>query len=59
MSARDREERGSLEKEKKPEKPRAGNTIFVQGYSITEDLLRKAFMNCGIIINISMEVEKE
>ncbi|KAK3913634.1 Negative elongation factor E [Frankliniella fusca] len=50
---------GDKDKEKKPEKPRAGNTIFVQGYSITEDLLRKAFMNCGTIINVSMEVEKD
>ena len=59
MSARDREERGLTEKKEKPDKPRVGNTIFVQGHKITEDLLRKAFTNCGLIVNISMEVEKE
>ena len=59
MTARDREERGLTEKKEKTDKPRVGNTIFVQGFQITEDLLRKAFMNCGLIINISMEVEKE
>lgn len=59
VTARDREERGLTEKKEKTDKPRVGNTIFVQGFQITEDLLRKAFMNCGLIINISMEVEKD
>ncbi|KAL6422938.1 hypothetical protein ACFW04_010442 [Cataglyphis niger] len=39
-------------------KPRAGNTIFVCGYKITEDYLKKHFQNFGNIVNISMEVEK-
>jgi negative elongation factor E len=40
-------------------KPRAGNTIFVCGYKITEDYLKKHFQTFGNIINISMEVEKK
>lgn len=40
-------------------KPRAGNTIFVCGYKITEDYLKKHFQSFGNIINISMEVEKK
>lgn len=39
-------------------KPRAGNTIFVCGYKITEDYLTKHFQSFGNIVNISMEVEK-
>ena len=37
---------------------RQGNTIYVHGYNITEDLLRVTFGSCGKIVNISMEVEK-
>ncbi|XP_020291487.1 negative elongation factor E [Pseudomyrmex gracilis] len=37
---------------------RAGNTIFVFGYKITEDYLKKHFQSFGNIINISMESEK-
>jgi len=37
---------------------RQGNTIYVHGYNITEDLLRTTFGSCGKIVNISMEVEK-
>lgn len=40
-------------------KPRAGNTIFVCGYKITEDYLKKHFQSFGNIVNISMEVEKK
>ncbi|XP_014298862.1 negative elongation factor E [Microplitis demolitor] len=43
----------------KPElKPRAGNTIFVSGYKISEDYLKKHFTSFGSILNISMEAEK-
>ncbi|KAJ1523504.1 hypothetical protein ONE63_001356 [Megalurothrips usitatus] len=59
VTARNKEDKKTEESKDKPEKPRAGNTIFVQGFSITEELLRKAFMNCGDIINISMEIEKD
>ncbi|XP_074100668.1 negative elongation factor E [Cotesia typhae] len=39
-------------------KPRAGNTIFVSGYKISEDYLKKHFTSFGNILNISMEAEK-
>ena len=66
VAARDREERGlpsesgeSLSSLKTGDKPRqGGNTVYVFGYQITEDLLRNAFMPLGKIVNISMEVEK-
>lgn len=40
-------------------KPRGGNTIFVHGYKITEDYLKKHFQSFGNIINITMEGEKK
>lgn len=59
-TARDREERGLTEnKRKEPEKPRQGNTIYVCGYKITEEFLRKHFSTVGNIVNISMEIEKK
>ena len=59
VSARDREERGLASSDGvKPDKPRAGNTVYVFGYSITEDILRDTFAANGKIVNISMEVEK-
>ncbi|GJQ71150.1 putative negative elongation factor [Trypoxylus dichotomus] len=58
-TARDREERGLTEKQReKPEKPRQGNTIYVTGYNITEEFLKKHFSTIGNIVNISMEIEK-
>lgn len=59
-TARDREERGLTEKPReKPEKPRTGNTIYVFGYKITEEFLKKHFLTIGNIVNISMEIEKK
>ncbi|XP_063226714.1 negative elongation factor E [Bacillus rossius redtenbacheri] len=59
VSARDREERGLSEKrDGRVDKPRQGNTIFVSGYKITEDSLKKAFDSCGNIVNVTVEVEK-
>lgn len=59
-TARDREERGLTEKAReKPEKPRQGNTIYVSGYKITEEFLKKHFTTIGNIVNISMEIEKK
>lgn len=56
---RDREERGLTEKQReKPDKPRQGNTIYVTGYNITEEFLKKHFSSVGNIVNISMEIEK-
>lgn len=43
----------------KPEIKHRGNTIFICGYKITEDYLKKHFQSFGNIINISMEVEKK
>ncbi|KAG5874774.1 hypothetical protein JTB14_016264 [Gonioctena quinquepunctata] len=60
-NARDREERGLTEKQQqqqKTDKPRQGNTIYVSGYKITEEFLKKHFSTMGTIINISMEIEK-
>lgn len=60
VSARDREERGLIEKPDgaRPDKPRQGNTIFVTGHNITEDYLKKSFQTCGTIVNVTMEIEK-
>lgn len=49
----------SLSLSKIDTKPRAGNTIFVAGYKISEDYLKKHFSSFGNILNISMEAEKK
>jgi len=63
VAARDREERGLDVSESisslKTDNRRQGNTVYVFGYQITEELLKKAFASLGgKIVNISMEVEK-
>ncbi|GLV32055.1 Negative elongation factor E [Carabus blaptoides fortunei] len=58
VTARDREERGITEKREKPDKPRQGNTIYVSGYKISEEFLKKHFQTIGNIVNVSMEIEK-
>lgn len=40
------------------ERPKQGNTVYVHGYNITEDILRNAFSTFGNILNISMEVDR-
>ncbi|GFO17725.1 negative elongation factor e [Plakobranchus ocellatus] len=40
------------------EPPKKGNTIFVQGFGITEDMLQKVFSKFGKIVNINMERER-
>ncbi len=35
-----------------------GNTVYVYGYKVNEELLKTTFSQFGKIINISMEVEK-
>ncbi|RUS80413.1 hypothetical protein EGW08_011825 [Elysia chlorotica] len=40
------------------EPPKKGNTIFVHGFGITEDMMKKSFSNFGKIINIKMEKER-
>jgi len=42
----------------KPERPKVGHTVYVFGYSVTEEILKKAFQPFGNIVNISMEIEK-
>nr|CAG4644366.1 EOG090X0F8Z [Lepidurus arcticus] len=42
----------------RPDKPKSGHTIYVFGFDITEDLLKKTFQPFGHVVNISMEVEK-
>nr|CAG4652231.1 EOG090X0F8Z [Triops cancriformis] len=42
----------------RPEKPKSGYTIYVFGFDITEELLKKTFQPFGQVVNISMEVEK-
>ncbi|XP_076649491.1 negative elongation factor E isoform X2 [Halictus rubicundus] len=62
VSAQDTEDRtsGDVQSPLKQEtKPRVGNTIFVCGYKISEDFLKKHFQTFGNIINISMEAEKK
>jgi len=61
VSARDREERGLTEQREGrtvDSKPRQGNTIYVFGYNLSEDLLKTAFRDIGKIVNISTETEK-
>lgn len=38
--------------------PKKGNTLYVYGQGVTEELLRKHFANFGNIVNITMEKEK-
>lgn len=40
------------------DKPRTGNTIFVSGKQVTEEYLKKHFSTHGMIVNVSMEIEK-
>lgn len=49
----DRRERGDREP-----LPKKGNTVYVYGHSVTEEILRKALTNFGNIVNISMETER-
>ena len=63
VAARDREERGLANdvseslSSLKTDNRRQGNTVYVFGYQITEELLKKAFASLGgKIVNISMEV---
>lgn len=39
-------------------KPRAKNTICVSGNNVTEDYLRHHFQKFGVMVNVSMEIEK-
>ncbi|XP_059164630.1 negative elongation factor E-like [Physella acuta] len=41
-----------------PEAPKKGNTVYVNGIGITEEMIRKSFSHYGNIVNINMELEK-
>ncbi|XP_076038704.1 uncharacterized protein LOC143023920 isoform X1 [Oratosquilla oratoria] len=60
VTARDREERGEFTRDGRGSdgKPRQGHTIYVFGYNITEEILKKAFSTFGNIVNVNMEIEK-
>ncbi|XP_061189108.1 negative elongation factor E-like [Saccostrea echinata] len=54
-----REERNQQERRDRDyDLPKKGNTIYVNGLGITEEILRKAFSNIGTILNINMERDK-
>ena len=55
-----REERSQQERRDRDyDLPKKGNTIYVNGLGITEEILRKAFSNIGSILNINMERDKQ
>ena len=39
--------------------PKKGNTVYIYGHNLTEALVKKAFSNFGVMINITMEPEKK
>lgn len=47
------------ESTKTDKQPKQGNTIFVSGYKINEEFLRKTFAPFGTIIGVTMESEKK
>jgi len=58
----ERRERRMSEREDRREReidlPKKGNTIYVHGHGLSEELLSKAFLSLGSIVNISMEPDK-
>ncbi|CAM1314871.1 NELFE (predicted) [Pycnogonum litorale] len=42
----------------RPPLPKQGNTVYCNGYGVTEEILRKALSPVGKIINVSMELDK-
>jgi len=46
-------------RDRREDPPRKGNTVYVYGHGLNEDMLRKAATNFGTIVNISMEIEKK
>lgn len=53
-----RESRFDRDREDRREQPKKGNTIYVHGHGVTEELLRKAFATFGTIVNITMELDR-
>ncbi|XP_015920176.1 negative elongation factor E [Parasteatoda tepidariorum] len=50
--------RRERDRDGRPERPRQGNTVYVRGYGVTQEILQKTFEPIGNIINISMEMDK-
>ena len=46
-------------REREREPTRKGNTIYVYGENLTEELLKKAFGNIGNVVNVNMEKDKK
>ncbi|CAE1177555.1 RDBP [Acanthosepion pharaonis] len=46
------------DREDRRDNPKKGNTIYVHGHGVTEELLRKAFATFGTIVNITMELDR-
>ncbi|KAG1689331.1 Negative elongation factor E [Nymphon striatum] len=46
------------EHRERPPLPKQGNTVYCNGYGVTEEILRRAFAPYGNIINVSMELDK-
>ena len=38
--------------------PKKGNTVYVYGLGVNEDIIRKPFSSIGKIVHISMEMDK-
>lgn len=47
------------DREDRRDNPKKGNTIYVHGHGVTEELLRKAFATFGTIVNITMELDRK
>ena len=47
------------DREDRRDNPKKGNTIYVHGHGVTEELLRKAFSTFGTIVNITMELDRK
>ncbi|KAF8792189.1 Negative elongation factor E like protein [Argiope bruennichi] len=51
-------QRRERDRDGRSERPRQGNTIYVRGFGVTQEILQKVFEPVGTIINISMEMDK-
>ncbi|KAK2164737.1 hypothetical protein LSH36_59g00038 [Paralvinella palmiformis] len=46
------------EEKKDHEPPKRGNTVYIHGHNITEEMIRRTFLNFGKIVNVNMEKDK-
>ena len=60
---RDRDDRRGRDHDREDRRdrdpPTKGNTVYVHGVGVTEEILKKAFSNFGNIININIERERQ